>query len=216
MDTKLKEAVGRVRGYMQARGQSSLLDRNEIHTIYSNGWPALNMDDLRALVDGVEQRSKDADNWAGACAGAEDERDLARAALDRARTAIKVGMPEYSLDDVAEIIEAGLGGQAESGKPFTWADHVAVFNGKYNQVRDEAAELIAGQRKALDAWNDTRTQILEALCAPSLRVTPVVAVKTWQERAEESGADALTVDQCMKLAETEIADLRAALAQVRQ
>lgn len=37
-------------------------------------------------------------------------------------------------------------------------------------------------------------------------------IKTWQERAEESGADALTVDQCMKLAETEIAELRAALS----
>jgi hypothetical protein len=37
-------------------------------------------------------------------------------------------------------------------------------------------------------------------------------IKTWQERAEESGADALTVDQCMKLAETEIAELRGALS----
>lgn len=41
-------------------------------------------------------------------------------------------------------------------------------------------------------------------------------IKTWNERAEESGQEALTADQCLKLAEAEIKNLRAALVPTRQ
>lgn len=99
---------------------------------------------------------------------------------------------QQELDAKMDAALCGKPGQVRTMGADVTAEGITI-----NVVREDGglrvvdqAELIAMQRKALDAWQNTRAQILEALAAPSL------SVLTWQQG--EQIADQKLVDEALR------------------